>query len=147
MFTRCPVQGALLKRHERTETALPVFELGLNGLWPHTGSNFAQCGGCQGHTRCRRGLCSLSLLYPPRATSPSTVDRHLSCFQLLPVTSKAAVTRLNVSLGGSTPFLRFRMRELAGAQELCVTSSGGCYQTDFPSSLGESLLLPNLVSH
>ena len=35
MFTRHPVHGALLKRREWTRTALPVFELDLNGLWLH----------------------------------------------------------------------------------------------------------------
>ena len=146
MFTRHPIHGTLLKRHEWTKTALPVFELDLNGLWLHTGANFAQCGGCEGHTCCRRGLCSLSLLYRTRHVllpHPPLAD---ICFQLPPVTSRAAVTRLNVS-GGPTPFLCLGMRELAGAQEPCVTSSCGCSQTDLLSRLGESLLLPNLVSH
>lgn len=89
------------------------------------------------------------------ATYPFTVDRHLSCFQVLPVVRKAAVARLNGSLGGSMPFFLLRISELAGAWGTCIISSGRHYQTDFRCSctvlcshvMGESLLLPNLVSH
>lgn len=124
-----------------------------------------------GLTWCRNGLGPLSLLYRislfsltavfhcyslyTHATYPVTADRHLSCFQVLPVVRKAAGARLNGPLGGSMPFLLLRISELTGAWGACMVSSGRHYQIDFPrrctvlcsQAMGESLLLPNLVSH
>ena len=82
-----------------------------------------------------------AVLYMPRATSPSSVGRHLfPAFACYEQSRSDALERVSE---GSTPFLCLGMRELAGAQEPRVTSS----QTDLPSNLGESLLLPRLVSH